>query len=344
MNVCVCSVQVPFVRGGAESMVENLLEALRQRGHAVEHVCLPFKWYPKEQIIRDCMAWKLLDISESYFQSVDCVIATKFPAYLVRHPRKIVWLAHQFREVYDCFDTSLSGFDYSEFDTTIRRILFHWDYQAFMESEKTFTISQNVSRRLLQYNGIESRHIYVPPKSIGQYRKPEFEDFIFCPGRLEVSKRLDLLIKAAALVRGKGKFLIAGRGPQRDILEKLALECGVRDKIEFLGFVSDEKLLDLYSRAAAVYFAPFDEDLGLITLEAFRAGKPVITCKDSGAVLEFVEDEINGKIVEPDPEAIAEAMTTLLSDKKKCRTWGEEGKGKIAYIDWQYVLDSLLGE
>jgi len=323
-------------------MADDLLATLRIKGHQAEQINIPFKWYPKEQIIRDCLVWKLIDISESYYKKVDAVIATKFPSYLVRHPRKIVWLAHQFREVYDCFGTHLSGFTETDQDSQIREAIFNWDTQALQETEKLFTISRNVSRRLFRYNGIKSRHLYVPPQLIGHYHRPEFNDYIFCPGRLEVSKRVDLLLRAMVSLPSEVHCFIAGQGPQEDSLRQLAEELHVADRVQFGGYISDQELLQHYSKAFAIYFAPYDEDLGLITLEAFQARKPVVTCNDSGAVLEFVDHEKTGLIADPVPENVARAIAHLFQNKKRCREMGEEGYQKIKYITWEYVIDNLL--
>ncbi|MFC1854029.1 glycosyltransferase family 4 protein [candidate division CSSED10-310 bacterium] len=343
MNICVCTVQVPFVKGGAEIMAENLMTALVAHGHKAERINIPFKWYPKEQILRDCLVWRLLDITESYFEKIDLVIALKFPAYLVRHPRKIVWMAHQYREVYDCYGTDLSGFSSNEEDDITRQAIFRWDFEALTEAQGLFAISQNVSRRLLRYNGLESQHLYVPPKLTGQYLNPQFDDFIFCPGRLEVSKRVDLLIKTMAKLPPPIKCLIAGKGPQEAALKQLTADLGLQERVKFYGYLPDEVLLKMYSEAYAVYFAPYDEDLGLITLETFHARKPVVTCHDSGAVLEFVENDVTGLVTETQPESLRDAFIYLFENKTRCQEMGEAGYQKIEFITWDYVIESLIG-
>ncbi|HEU4793512.1 MAG TPA: glycosyltransferase family 1 protein, partial [Nitrolancea sp.] len=98
MNIIICATQVPFVRGGAEIHVEGLRDALLARGHRAEIVALPFKWYPKEEILKTALCWRLLDLTEANGSSVDLVICTKFPTWAVRHPRKIAWVIHQHRQ------------------------------------------------------------------------------------------------------------------------------------------------------------------------------------------------------------------------------------------------------
>ena len=105
------------------------------------------------------------------------------------------------------------------------------------------------------------------------------------------------------------RLLIVGDGTVRTHAERMAAEMGVADRVEFLGTVGDDRLIELYAGALAVVYAPYDEDYGYVTLEAFLARKPVITAEDSGGTLEFVEDSVNGLIGAADPEAIGRRST-----------------------------------
>ena len=92
-TILVCEAQVPFVQGGAEYLVRSLVTELRRRGYETEIASLPFKWYPKEELLAHAAAWHLIDLSESSGRPIDLVIATKFPKYFVRHPNKVVLAA-----------------------------------------------------------------------------------------------------------------------------------------------------------------------------------------------------------------------------------------------------------
>src|ERR1051325_3155671 len=119
-TVLVCETQVPLVRGGAELLVQQLVSELRSRGVTTDRVSLPFKWYPKEEILPHAAAWRLLDLSESNGRPIDMVIASKFPTYFARHPRKVAWLIHQYRAAYELAGTPFSDFSHSEFDVALR--------------------------------------------------------------------------------------------------------------------------------------------------------------------------------------------------------------------------------
>ena len=109
MRIAVCAPQVPFVHGGAEIVSERLVEELRARDHEAELVTVPFKWYPGERVLTQAFLWRLLDLGEAGGRPIDLVVATKFPSYAVRHPRKVVWLLHQFRQAYELDRTEPSG-------------------------------------------------------------------------------------------------------------------------------------------------------------------------------------------------------------------------------------------
>ncbi len=107
-SVLVCAAQAPFVSGGAEIDVRELVSNLKRRGFRVDVVSLPFHGYPPLEVPRQALAWRLLELRHVTGDSVDLVIPTKFPSYLVRHHRKVAWVFHQYREAYELLGTELS--------------------------------------------------------------------------------------------------------------------------------------------------------------------------------------------------------------------------------------------
>jgi len=97
LRVLIVTVQIPFVRGGAENLAEGLQDAFVAAGHQSEIVALPFKWYPPGKILDQMLASRLIDLSEFSGERVDAIIGLKFPAYLAPHPQKKIWLLHQHR-------------------------------------------------------------------------------------------------------------------------------------------------------------------------------------------------------------------------------------------------------
>ena len=343
-TVLVCEAQVPFVRGGAELHVRGLVTELTRRGYRAEKVSVPFKWYPKDELLAQAAAWRLVDLSESNGERIDLVIATKFPTYFVRHPRKVTWLFHQYRAIYDLFDTPYSEFAHTESDVRLRDRLIALDNEVLAESTRLFTNARNTAARLARYNGLAAEALYHPPPLAGQLTAGPLGDYVLSVGRLEGNKRVDLIIRALAHTDRRLRLIVAGDGPLREPLEGAAARAGVADRVTWAGRVTDQQLVALYAGALAVVFPPFDEDYGYVTLEAFLARKAVVTTTDAGGPLEFVEDGVTGCVTDPTPEALGAAIDRLAADPRTAQSLGDAGYERAQAITWDGVVDRLTAE
>ena len=341
-TVVVCETQVPFVDGGAERLVRALVAQLRAGGYLVERVALPFKWYPKEEILAHAAAWRLLDLSESNGRAIDLVIGTKFPSYFVRHPNKVAWLVHQYRAAYELCGTPFSDFEHTEEDVGVRATLIDLDTRMLGECRHIYAIAENTAARLRKFNGLAVEPLYHPPHLAERLRPGAYGDYVLSVARLESIKRCDLALEAMRHVDRPIRLLLAGEGTQRSNLEALAEHIGVADRVQFLGAVSDEALIELYAGALAVVYAPFDEDYGYVTLESFLSRKPIVTATDSGGPLEFAIDDVNGRIVTPDAEAVAAAINGYASDRKLAAAHGDAGYARASLVTWEGVIEKLV--
>jgi glycosyltransferase involved in cell wall biosynthesis len=341
-TVVVCEAQVPFVHGGAELHVRGLVEHLRRRGYRAERVSVPFKWYPKEELLTQIAAWRMIDLSESNGERIDLAIATKFPTYFARHSNKITWLFHQYRAIYDLCGTPYSEFTHTEGDVRLRDRLIELDGIALRESRAIFSNARNTAERLTRYNGLTAQPLYHPPPLAGRLKAGAAGDYFLSVGRLEANKRVDLIIGAMTRVDRRWRLVIAGEGPLRRDLEALASGAGVADRVTFAGRIDDTSLAGLYSDAAAIVFPPFDEDYGYITLEAFLAHKPVVTTTDAGGPLEFVTDGVTGAVTAPDPESLAAAMTHIVADRRRAASMGDAGYERVRGISWDNAITALI--
>lgn len=341
-RILICTAQVPFVRGGAEYLVDGLRDALLAHGHDVDVVSLPFAWRPVERISESALAWRLIDITQVNGVPVDQVICTKFPSYLVRHPRKVVWLVHQHRQAYDQYGTPLSDFFNIDEHRKVRDAIFRMDRRGLSEALARYTISRNVSQRLLTFNGLSSTPLYPPSRYAAQLRAGPYGDYILSAARLDGAKRLDLLLEALARTSEQVRVIIAGTGPDRERLERLATRLRLGERVRFMGFVDDATLIDLYAHARAVYYAPVDEDYGFATVEAFGAARPVVTTTDAGGVLEFVEDGVNGYVTPPDPAGIAARLELLINNATLAAKLGQTGQPRVRTITWEQVVQALV--
>jgi glycosyltransferase involved in cell wall biosynthesis len=340
VNVAVLRPQVPFARGGVEIFTDELVAALRARGHEADLVSVPFKWYPGERVLTQAFLWRMLDLEEADGKPIDVVVGTKFPSYLARHPEKRVWLVHQFRQAYDLDRTSLGQFDESPEDRALRRKVQALDRVALGEAKKVFAISRNVARRLEASTGIQAEVMPHPPQAL-DFRCQGYGDFVLSVNRLDRAKRIELLLEAAALDPGL-EVVIAGDGPDRGRLEQLARDRGLDGRARFAGRVSEEELADLYARCLAVYYAPVDEDYGMVPLEAFLSEKPVVTTTDAGGPLEVVTDGTTGLVVSPEAAEIARAAVWLREHREEAASLGRAGKQVAGEVTWDRTIARLL--
>src|SRR5215207_3445139 len=161
MRIAVCHPQTPFVRGGAETHAEQLVGALREAGHEADLVLVAGKWYPGAELIHQMAVWRSMELSESNGLPIDAVIPLKFPAYLIQHERKVVWLIHQHRTAYELWDHP----DYADLKRQddgerVRDMVWEADRVALGEAKRVFTNSSNVKDRLWRSQRIRSETLY----------------------------------------------------------------------------------------------------------------------------------------------------------------------------------------
>jgi glycosyltransferase involved in cell wall biosynthesis len=340
MRIAVCAPQVPFERGGAEIFADDLVGELRARGHETDLVTVPYKWYPGERVLSQAFLWRLLDLSESDGRPIELAIATKFPSYAVRHPNKVVWLLHQFRQAYELDRTELGQFGESAEERATRRAVQRLDRVVLGEARKVFATSRNVADRLQRSTGIAAEVMPHPPQEL-PYRTESYDDFVLSVGRLDRAKRHELLLDALA-TDSTLHCVIVGDGPDRERLEDVARRYGLDGRARFTGRIDEEELAGLYARCLAVYYAPVDEDFGMVPYEAFLAEKPVVTTTDAGGPLEVVTDRATGLVIEPRAAALAEACSWLRDHVDDARAWGQAGKEIARRVSWDETIARLL--
>jgi len=158
VKVLVVTNMVPFARGGAEELADRLVVNLeRFGGVSAELLRIPFSWEPYQRIAEEVMLCRMLELHR-----VDRVIALKFPAYLIPHEDKTLWLLHQFRQAYDLYDAGQSNIaDSSEGDNT-RRLVRNADNACFEKARRIFVNSPTTQERLRRYNGFDALVLRPP--------------------------------------------------------------------------------------------------------------------------------------------------------------------------------------
>jgi len=339
VDICVCGTQVPFTQGGAELHLANLVTALREAGHRVEPVVLPTAW-DRDRILDAAAAWRLVPLD------FDLAITLNFPSYFARHPRKVAWVLHQHRGAYDGLGQPWSDFGLDDTSLAIHAELVAWDTAALSEAERRYANSGVVAARLARYNGLDAEPLYHPPPLADRIHEGAFGDEVLCITRLEGNKRPDLFVEAMGLASGNARGVLMGRGSFAPQLEHRIAElaaAGLGRPVEMTGFVPDDDLVARLATARAVVYSPFDEDYGYATLQAFLAGKPVITTPDSGGVLEWVEHEVTGLVTDGTPQGMADAIDRLAADADLAAGLGAAGRARAEKLSWAAVVETLVG-
>jgi glycosyltransferase involved in cell wall biosynthesis len=349
MNVLVASTQCPYVSGGAEVLAAGLIDGLRAMGHRAEQLLVPFFPRPIDHVVQSMQMARTIEIGESNFGAIDRLITLMFPAYLIDHPHKTLWLVHQYRQFYELWDEPGMGFAAMPFGEQLRGAVARADRLYLPQHRALFAISNTVARRLRESTSLEAETLYPPLAESSGYSCDEAEDYFLFPGRLSVLKRQDLVLEALARTRSPVRVRFIGgvdEDASLDWFTRLAAAAGVEGRVEYLGCVNESDKRTLYARAIGVVFPPRLEDLGLVAQEAMQSSKPVITCTDSGGVLEFVGDRENGLVTEPAPEALANALDLLWTDRPLAARFGARGFDRLRAMNlsWPIVVQRLLGD
>lgn len=276
---------------------------------------------------------------------VDQVISLRYPSYAVRHPHHVCWLNHRMREYYDLWSgwcQTLSP--QNRVKEYMRRAATHKvdRYLLTRNVTKLFVQSRTIQKRLEEWGGIPSEVLY-PPAPQRAYRTDSYEDYLFVVSRLTRLKRIDLVVRALARPEAaRIRCVIGGDGEERPALERLIKEEKLDHRVTLLGRVDDGQLIEHLAKCRAVCFAPYDEDYGFVTVEAFSSAKPVVTCTDSGGPAELVRDGVNGCISRPDPASLAAALAQVMKDEDGARRMGAAAKSTAETMTWQHAVSKLV--
>jgi glycosyltransferase involved in cell wall biosynthesis len=277
--------------------------------------------------------------------NTDRVIALKFPAYLIRHPHKTIWLIHQFRQVYD-LKQALVG-PVKHLRNTLARGL---DRLAFAEAKNIFSISPVVQKRLKKFSGTSSEVLTPPINNPEMFPGGEPKGYIFVGGRINRSKRQSLLLQALALCSDQVRVVLAG--PPDTEADREALLADIErlgigpDKLTHdLRFLSRQEYANYINASNASAYIPADEDAyGYVTTESALAGKPIITTTDSGGVQMFVRDRIEGYVSRPNPQDLSKSLEAVFRDPEVAKAMGKRAKLRTEELvpSWDAVITRLL--
>ncbi len=187
------------------------------------------------------------------------------------------------------------------------------------------------------YPGVDTVR-YAPEPSVLREPAPTF----LYVGRLKRYKQVDVAIRALALVRarfGNARLHVAGTGDDQPRLERLAERQGVRQAVDFLGYVTEERKIELYRRAWAVVLPSLKEGWGITNLEAAGCGTPAVAA-DNSALRESVKEGVTGYLVATgDAAALADRLVTLAADPALRARLGGGARSFAESLSWERTTE-----
>jgi glycosyltransferase involved in cell wall biosynthesis len=344
MKVLVVNNAAPFIWGGAEELALHLQRNLIVAGHESEVLRVPFQWEPAYRIPSQMLIARALEL-----WNVDHVIALKFPAYLVRHPRKTLWLLHQYRQAYDLYDVGATNLPPGQEGVELRAVIRNADNESFAESRCIFANSEVTQRRLAKYNGVRAEVLLPPINDPEIFTGGGAGDYVFAGGRINAMKRQHLLLEAVAVADSRVRLVIAGPPDAPEDAARLfqARErLGIADRVKLdVRMLPRDTYAEYINNAAAVAYLPYDEDsLGYVAMEAAMAGKALITTADSGGVLGLVKEGDTGWVANPDPVSLAFSLGRVFANRRLTETYGEAARVRWNSfgVNWPDTVEALL--
>jgi len=198
------------------------------------------------------------------------------------------------------------------------------------------------------YNGINYRNYdgWIDPAAVRRlYGIGPLDPMVLFVGRLVYQKGPDLLLDAVPYILkyySNAKFVFAGDGEMRWGVEEQARSMGISHATRFLGYTNGWKLVDLYKASDVVCVPSRNEPFGIIILEAWSAGKPVVASLNGGPA-EIVWHDVNGLKIYPQPESIAWGIGTAFEDFEHARWMGKNGRIAVeSAFSWDAIADQVL--
>jgi glycogen synthase len=198
------------------------------------------------------------------------------------------------------------------------------------------------------YNGITYQNYdgWIDPGDIKrQYGMGPLDPMVLFVGRMVYQKGPDLLVEAIPYILkyyGNAKFIFAGDGEMRWSVEEKARHMGVSHATRFLGYLNGWRLKDLFKASDCVCVPSRNEPFGIVILEAWSSGKPVVASSHGGPS-EIIWHDVNGLKIYPNPESIAWGIGTLFSDFEDARWMGRNGRVAVETVfSWDVIADEVL--
>jgi len=273
----------------------------------------------------------------------------------------VVWIkeARNHKTVLTIHSTEYGRCGNNFFGGTSARVRDHERHGTYC-ADKVITVSRALKNEVMWmynipewkasviYNGIDYRHYdgWIDPGAIRRrYGIGPMDPMVLFVGRMVYQKGPDVLVDAIPYILKfyeNAKFVFVGDGEMKWEVEEKARFMGVHHATRFLGYYNGWKLIDLFKASDVVCVPSRNEPFGIVILEAWSAGKPVVASQNGGPG-EIIWHEVNGLKIYPTPESVAWGIGTLFHDFEFGRQLGRNGRVAVeAAFSWDIIADQVL--
>jgi glycosyltransferase involved in cell wall biosynthesis len=343
MKILVLTSSAPLWHDGADELCAHLVHHLHEQDIEAEALRIPFTCEPAERLLEEMLIAHSLQLS-----NVDRVIALTFPSYLIPHTNKVVWLLRQHRQVYDLFEAGRSNVPGTPAGDRIRHAVRRADDLAFVHAKKIYASTKTAASRLRQYNGFDATVLPPPVNDPELFAGADSQGYVVVSGRINAEQRQTLLVRALRYAP-KVRLVVAGppdTAQDRVDLARVVAHEDVADRVRLdIRSLPRREHADLINRSLAVAYVPSDEDsLSTVAMEAFLAGKPVITTSDGGGLAELIDHGQTGYVAAPTTRALGAVLRQVAESKTRAAEMGLAGRQRLAAknLDWSSTIQRLL--
>ena len=242
-----------------------------------------------------------------------------------------------------------SGFTYTGHPISIK-VKMRLEALGFRFADVISVPSNFIARVLMNEYNVPTEKIRVIPNGVDtQYFSPQEsknkkEKVVLSVSRITEQKGVGYLPELVQRVTSEipsTKFLIVGDGAVLSSLERMINSLSISDNVEFLGFISRDRLLEMYRLSDVFVSTSIYEPFGLVILEAMASGKPVAAFS-LGGIKEIVRDNIDGFLVPPCRiDLLSESIVKLLSNHQLRSECGNNARKRALEYDWRNVITML---
>jgi len=212
---------------------------------------------------------------------------------------------------------------------------------AVSESTRADLVRRGMDRSAIEVipNGVDLEAL-TPDPEVDRFEEPT----VLYLGRLRRYKRVDLVVRAVATLRSRGvrvRLFVAGKGDHLDALRRLTAKLGVEEAVTFLGFVSEERKLELFRRSWVHALTSPNEGWGIANLEAAACGTPTVASDAPGLRESVLEGRTGFLVPHGDVPTLADRIGVLLQDRELRGRLARAARSFAEGFSWEASTDAM---